>query len=94
MRKLTIVILQQFIKKTMSKFCEICGKGPSSGNNVSHSVRRTKRRFLPNLIKKRIWDPIKKMFTKVKICMKCLRTSRKTDKKAEILLQKTEPEMA
>lgn len=33
----------------MSKKCEICGKGPSVGNNVSHSNRRTKRRFLPNL---------------------------------------------
>ncbi|MBP8612412.1 MAG: 50S ribosomal protein L28 [Candidatus Atribacteria bacterium] len=33
----------------MSKKCEICGKGPATGNSVSHSNRKTKRRFLPNL---------------------------------------------
>ena len=33
----------------MSKVCEICGKGPSFGNNVSHANNKTRRRFLPNL---------------------------------------------
>lgn len=58
----------------MAKVCEICGKGPSTGNNVSHSVRRTKRRFLPNLIKKKIFDPVRKVFVRKKICTQCLRT--------------------
>ncbi|MDB6096122.1 MAG: ribosomal protein [Francisellaceae bacterium] len=33
----------------MSRVCEVTGKGPMSGNNVSHSNRKTRRRFLPNL---------------------------------------------
>ncbi len=33
----------------MSRVCELTGKGPMSGNNVSHAKNRTKRRFLPNL---------------------------------------------
>jgi large subunit ribosomal protein L28 len=39
----------------MSRVCEVTGKGPMSGNNVSHANNRTKRRFLPNLRKKRFW---------------------------------------
>lgn len=58
----------------MAKVCEMCGKGPSTGNNVSHSVRRTKRRFLPNLIRKKIFDPVCKMMIRKKICTGCLRT--------------------
>jgi len=41
----------------MSKVCQLTGKRPVSGNNVSHSNRRTKRRFLPNLQKKRFFVP-------------------------------------
>lgn len=41
----------------MSKVCQITGKRPSAGNNVSHSNRKTKRRFLPNIQKKRIFNP-------------------------------------
>ena len=61
----------------MAKVCEICGKGPSTGNNVSHSVRRTKRRFLPNLVKKKILNPNTKNLEKMKICTSCLRTINK-----------------
>lgn len=61
----------------MSKVCEICGKGPSAGNNVSHSVRRTKRRFLPNLIKKKIVNPETGIVIKKKMCTRCLRTMSK-----------------
>ena len=41
----------------MSKVCQITGKRPISGNNVSFSNRKTKRRFLPNLQKKRFFIP-------------------------------------
>lgn len=37
----------------MSRVCEVTGKGPMTGNNVSHANNKTKRRFLPNLQKKR-----------------------------------------
>jgi large subunit ribosomal protein L28 len=36
-------------KKPMSRRCELTGKGPMSGNNVSHANNKTRRRFLPNL---------------------------------------------
>jgi large subunit ribosomal protein L28 len=41
----------------MSKVCQLTGKRPIVGNNVSHSNRKTKRRFLPNLQKKRFFIP-------------------------------------
>lgn len=39
----------------MSRRCQVTGTGPVSGNNVSHAHNRTRRRFLPNLQKKKIW---------------------------------------
>ncbi|MFH1299201.1 MAG: 50S ribosomal protein L28 [Patescibacteria group bacterium] len=61
----------------MSRVCENCGKHPATGHNVSHSHRKTKRRFLPNLVNKRIFNPITKVFTRKKLCTKCLKTIRK-----------------
>jgi large subunit ribosomal protein L28 len=58
----------------MSKVCQISGKRPSAGNNVSHSVRRTKRRFLPNLQKKRIFDPVSGRWIRVRVATSTLRT--------------------
>ncbi len=58
----------------MAKVCQITGKGPSVGHNVSHSVRRTKRRFLPNLQKKRIFDPVSNRYVTVRLATSTLRT--------------------
>ena len=58
----------------MAKVCQITGKRPSAGNNVSHSVRRTKRRFVPNLQTKRIFEPISGRWIKVRIATSTLRT--------------------
>ena len=58
----------------MSKVCSLCGKRPVSGNNVSHSKRRTKRRFLPNLVSKRFSG------VKILICTSCLRSLQKEPK--------------
>ena len=52
--------------------CEVCGKGPMSGNNVSHSKRRTKTKFQPNVHKATLAG-----LGKVKICTRCLRTHHK-----------------
>ena len=41
----------------MSRVCQLTGKRPKSGHNVSHSNRKTKRRFLPNLVTKNFIDP-------------------------------------
>jgi len=61
----------------MSKVCEKCGKGPQVGHSVSHSNRKTLRRFNPNLMKKRIFDPATGLKTLTKLCAKCLRTMAK-----------------
>ena len=60
----------------MSRRCSISGKGPMSGNNVSHAKNRTKRRFLPNLrsLKITLEDGTTK---KIKISAKELRTLKK-----------------
>lgn len=39
----------------MSRVCQVTGKGPMSGHNVSHSNIKTKRRFLPNIHERRFW---------------------------------------
>ena len=39
----------------MARVCQVTGKAPMSGNNVSHANNKTKRRFLPNLQNRRIW---------------------------------------
>ena len=39
----------------MARVCEVTGKGPMVGNNVSHANNKTKRRFLPNLQYRRFW---------------------------------------
>lgn len=41
----------------MAKRCEVCGKGPQFGNNVSHANNRTKRKFNPNLQSIRVQQP-------------------------------------
>jgi large subunit ribosomal protein L28 len=58
----------------MSKVCELTGKRPLKGNHVSHSNVKTKRRFLPNLKKKRIFVPELNDYVEVKISTSALRT--------------------
>ncbi|NLW33372.1 MAG: 50S ribosomal protein L28 [Fibrobacter sp.] len=59
----------------MSKTCEVCGKHPRSGNTVSHAHNVNKRIFYPNL--RTIKQIINGTPTKIKICMKCLKTMSK-----------------
>lgn len=58
----------------MSKVCELTGKRPITGNKVSHSNMKTKRRFLPNLQKKRVFVPELNDWVELKITTKALRT--------------------
>lgn len=46
----------------MARVCQVTGKRPQTGNNVSHSNNKTRRRFLPNLKKRRFWLPEEKRF--------------------------------
>jgi len=57
----------------MSKVCQLTGKRPITGNNVSHSNRKTKRRFEPNLQKKRFFIPETDQWVKLKMSAKALR---------------------
>ncbi len=57
------------------KVCAICGKGRTSGNNVSHSMRHTKTTFDPNIQKVNVELDGKK--GKKNICAKCLKTMKK-----------------
>jgi len=59
---------------TMAKRCDVCGKGPMAGNNVSHAMNKTKRRWLPNLQPVRV-DERGTHMTK-KVCTQCLRSRR------------------
>ena len=57
----------------MSQVCQVTGKRPMSGHNVSHSNRKTKRRFLPNLHIRRFWVPDENRFVTLKISTKGIR---------------------
>jgi large subunit ribosomal protein L28 len=54
----------------MARVCEVTGKKPMSGHNVSHAKNRTKRRFLPNLHKHRFWVPSLNKFVTLKVSSK------------------------
>ena len=57
----------------MSKVCQVTGKRPVSGNNVSHSNRKTKRRFLPNLHYHRFWLESEKRWMRLRVSTKGMR---------------------
>ncbi|MBK6546607.1 MAG: 50S ribosomal protein L28 [Saprospiraceae bacterium] len=58
----------------MSKVCDLTGTKPMYGNNVSHSNRKTRRRFNPNLQKKSFFIPETKEWVDLKVTAKALRT--------------------
>ena len=68
----------------MSKVCEITGKSFQVGNNVSHSKRRTKRRFNPNLLKKRFYLPEEDRWITLKVSAAGLRLINKLGLKAAL----------
>ena len=61
----------------MSRVCQITGKRPRVGNNVSHANNKTKRRFLPNLHKKRFYIPEEDKWITIKVSTTALRTINK-----------------
>ena len=61
----------------MSRVCQITGKSVMVGNNVSHSQRKTKRKFYPNLITKKFFIPEENEFITLKISTSALRTINK-----------------
>jgi len=57
----------------MSKVCQVTGKRPITGNNVSHAKNHTKRRFLPNLHTHRFWVEAEKRFVTLRVSAKGMR---------------------
>ncbi|MCY4363763.1 MAG: 50S ribosomal protein L28 [Gammaproteobacteria bacterium] len=58
----------------MSRVCQVTGKKPMSGNNVSHANNKSKRRFLPNLHERRFWVQSENRWVKLRVSTKGLRT--------------------
>jgi len=57
----------------MSRVCQVTGKRPITGNNVSHSNIKSKRRFLPNLHSHRFWVESENRWVKLRVSTKGLR---------------------
>lgn len=57
----------------MAQVCQVTGKRPVTGNNVSHSQRKTRRRFVPNLHTHRFWVESEKRFVKLRLSSKGMR---------------------
>lgn len=58
----------------MARVCDICGKGPITGHNVSHANNKTRRRWYPNL------QPVRALVggvtTRLRVCTRCLKANR------------------
>lgn len=60
----------------MARVCEVCGKGPQTGNNVSHANNKTKRRWYPNL--QRVRALVDGKARRMRVCTRCLKSNRIT----------------
>ena len=58
----------------MARVCQVTGKRPVSGNNVSHAHNKTKRRFLPNLHSRRFWVESENRYVRLRVSNAALRT--------------------
>ncbi len=69
--------LKEYLKETIvAATCDICGKGPGFGKSVSHSHRRTNRRFNPNI--QSVRAVVGSMRKRMNVCTKCLKSGRVT----------------
>ncbi len=57
----------------MSKVCQVTGKRPVAGNNVSHAHNKTRRRFLPNIHDHKFWLESERRFVKLRVSAKGMR---------------------
>lgn len=61
----------------MSRICQVTGRKPSFGNSVSHSQRKTRRRWNPNIQKQRFWVPSEKRWVTLTVSAKGIKTINK-----------------
>eukprot|EP01031_Cornospumella_fuschlensis_P048794 gene48794-59747_t len=73
----------------MARVCEVTGKGPMVGNNVSHANNKTKRRFLPNLQYRRFWVETENRWVRLRISNAGLRLIDKNGGREKIKLEST-----
>jgi large subunit ribosomal protein L28 len=69
MLRICVLNIQEVIE--MSRVCEICGKKPTTGNNVSHAHNKTRKVWYPNLQKVKALD--KGTVRSMKVCTRCIR---------------------
>ena len=67
----------------MARLCYTCGKGPASGNNVSHAHNKTRRRWLPNLQSVKIVDA-EGQRRRVRVCTRCISAGKITKAPATV----------
>jgi len=65
--------LASITELTMSRVCQVTGKKPVSGNNVSHAHNKTRRRFLPNLHSHKFWVESENRWVKLRVSTKGMR---------------------
>ena len=58
----------------MARVCQVTGKAPMTGNNISHAHNKTKRRFLPNLQRRRFWVESENRWVSLRLTNAALRT--------------------
>ena len=58
----------------MARVCEICGKGPITGHNVSHANNKTPRRWYPNLQRVRV--VVNVVVRRIRVCAQCIKSNR------------------
>ena len=58
----------------MARVCQVTGKSPMTGNNISHANNKTKRRFLPNLQRRRFWVETENRWVSLRVTNAALRT--------------------
>ena len=58
----------------MARVCQVTGKAPMVGNNVSHANNKTKRRFLPNLQSRRFWVESENRWVRLRVSTNAIRT--------------------
>lgn len=73
-RRAGLEAAMQYPAAFMASVCDVCGKTPGFGNNISHSHRRSRRRFNPNIHKMRV--VIKGAPKRVAVCTKCLKANK------------------
>jgi len=58
----------------MARVCDVCGKGPVTGNNISHANNKTRRRWLPNL--QRVRAIVNGSVKRIRVCTSCLKSGK------------------